>query len=392
MKIAAVIAEYNPFHNGHAAQLETLKNKLGAESVLVIMSGDFVQRGEAAIADKASRTRMALEAGADLVIELPPPWATGSAERFAKGAVRQAEACGCVDTLAFGASCPDAARLGALAEVLGQEEKLQSTLRDGLKNGLSYPAASAAALEEIDPEGAALLRDPNNLLGVEYIKALRETGSGIRPLPLERLGSPHGAAALPAEGFASAGAIRTALRQGAKPEELSRFLPESTIRALDRPLFSDDFSAALSAGLLQLAEDGPEAFLPFADSAPELAARLMTLKPYALRFSELVQRLRTKAFTEARIRRFLIHILLGIRKEDQMKDPEAIRILGLRQDSDLPALLKKQARLPLITKTADVPPALLRPYVYPHHLYCQQVYFRYGASLPDEYRQSPVVL
>ena len=390
MKCVAVIAEYNPFHEGHAWQLRTLKEEHGTDLVLIILSGDFVQRGEAAIADKASRTRMALAGGADLVIELPPAFATGSAEVFARGAVWLAEKAGCADVLAFGAGCPEIDRLEKLAEQLEEEAKLQETLKENLKAGHSYPAAAAAALSRIDPESAELLRDPNNLLAAEYLKALRRFGSRIQPLAIRREGSPHAARELPAEGFASAAAIRSAIQSGQPQNILKNYLPETSLCELSHPVFTDDFSAALSARLLQLAGEGPEAFLSFADSSPELAARLSDLSPFALSFTELTEKLRTKAYTAARVRRFLIHILLDIRKPSQAVLPSSIRILGLRTSSSLPALLKKTAKLPVITKTADADPALLKEYSFAHHLYIQTVYHKTGVLLPDEYRQSPV--
>ena len=391
MKNVAVIAEYNPFHKGHAHQLKQLLEKEGAEAVLVVMSGDFVQRGEPAVADKAARTRMALAGGADMVVELPPAFATGSAEIFARGAVSLAAACGCIDTLAFGASCTDIARLKKAADSLRDEEKLRDGLREKLRAGFSYPAAAAAALEAVDSESAALLKDPNHILAAEYIRALEDSACGIRPLPLKREGSPHTAAALPEEGFASAGAIRAAIREGLPVKELSAFLPEISMEELDCPLFPDHFSAALSAGLLRLSEGGADAFLPFADSAPELAARLAELAPFDYTFGELVGRLKTRAFSEARVRRFLIHILLGIRKEDQQTLPQAIRILGLSRRSDLPAQLKRSASIPVIAKPADAAPGLMEPFVSARRLYCQTRYFADGRKLPDEYRLSPVV-
>ena len=392
MRNVAVVAEYNPFHRGHAWQLEKLKNSLGAESVLVLLSGDFVQRGEPAVADKFSRARMALLGGADLVAELPPAFATGSAEVFARGAVALAQAAGCVDTLAFGAPCADAAVLESLA---AQEEENKDArdrlIREGLRRGLSYPAAVGAAWESLDPAGAALLRDPNNLLALEYIRALKAAGSPIRPLALERQGEAHAALKLPETGFASAGAIRRALAEGKTPDGLAAHLPEEARRLLTHPVFPDDLSAALSARLLELSEAGPEAFLPFADSSPELAARLMEQSPFLLSFTELAERLKTRAYAAARIRRFLLHILLNVRKEDQAKGPGALRILGLNPASPLAGEMKRTASLPVLTKMADAPPALAADYAFAHHRYAQLVWQKTGLVLTDDCRQSPVI-
>ena len=391
MKNVAVIAEYNPFHKGHQGHIEKIKREFDAENVLVILSGDFVQRGEPALIDKMRRTQMALEGGADLVVELPPAFATASAEVFARGAVALANAAGCIDGLAFGAECDDLSTLERLAD-LSEDMKDQEDVKDGLKQGLSYPAALAAAIRRQDPEAADLLRQPNNVLAVEYIKALRRSGSGILPAAMKREGGLHRDGDLPAEGPASAGAIRRALQNGAAPEALRAYLPDSTISLLEYSIFPDDLSSALSAELLRLSGQGPKAFLPFADSAPELAERLYDLSPYLMNFSELTERLRTKAFTEARVRRFLIHILLGIRKEAQSVPPAALRILGLKEESSLPGRLRKSAALPLITKVADADPALLEGVASAHERYAQLVYFATGRRLPDFYRQSPVIL
>lgn len=401
-KNVAVIAEYNPFHKGHAFQLKQLKEQFGAESILVIMSGDFVQRGEPALVDKHRRTRMALLGGADMVVELPPAFSTSSAEIFARGAVRLAEAAGCIDTLAFGAAFPDRERLEEAAALLSNGERLEKQLKEGLRAGYSYPAAVGKAVESLDPFAAELLKDPNNLLAVEYIKAIRRSGSLLQPLALPRIGSPHSSETLPAPAkepaeagnvpFASATAVRNALRAGKKPKNLAPYLPDYVIPSLDYLIFADDFSAALSARLLQLSAAGPEAFLPFTDSSPELAVRLAEQTPFALTFSELTEKLRTRAYTAARVRRFLLHILLDIRKNEAPSLPAALRILGLKRASTLPAQIKRHAALPLISKTADAEPALWKDSLFAHHLYLQTVYNRTGIRIPDEYRQSPLVL
>ncbi len=390
MRTAGIIAEYNPFHRGHAWQIEEAKRQ-GAEAVLIVMSGDFVQRGEPAVVDKAVRARMALTAGADAVVELPPAYATGSAEIFARGAVSLAEACGCVDELVFGASCPDAERLVRLAGIT-EEESLQPVLLRRLREGLSYPTAYAAALKELRPEEAALLDDPNNLLAAEYLRAMRRGKVSFVPHPLPRKGASYGSRELPAHGFASATAIRSALKAGADAKALAAYLPDEAAEKLAHCLFADDLSAALSACLLRLAREGREAFLPYADVSEDLAARIAEQAPFAASFGELTEAVRTRAFSAARIRRALLHILLGIRRDDQLAAPQAIRILGVRKGSALPPLLKEKARLPLIAKPADADPALMEPFVFARSLYVQSYYFRHGIRLKDEMRLSPAAV
>lgn len=391
MNHVAIIAEYNPFHSGHRAQFEMIRRQEDPSGLLILMSGDFVQRGEPAIIDKYRRARMALEEGADLVLELPPAYATGSAEIFAEGSVATLEAAGCVRTLAFGAECPDLQRLEDLAqtlEVLGREKE---AILEAQRRGLSYAAALDQLLREKDPEGAEILKSPNNMLAVHYLRALRRQKSAIRPLVLPREGAAYGEEALPREGHASAGALRRAMAGGMPPEALINYLPKGSIRQLDYQIFSSDMVPFLSARLLAL-EEAEEDLMLYGDSAPGLVSALKELSPYLLTPAELVAALKSKAFTEARIRRFLLHLLLGIRREEQQAPPQALKILGLRNGAPLCGALKQEARLPLITKSADADPALVKSLARAHHIYAQMVWHRHGLILPDEYRQSPVIV
>ncbi len=390
MAVTGIIAEFNPLHRGHRYLLEQVKKDRPGQEILVVMSGDFLQRGEPALTDRTRRTAMALEAGADMVVELPPAFATGSAEVFARGAVALLAACGCVDELAFGASVSDPAALERAA-ALSEQASESELFRDLMRNGLSYSAALRAALHAVGPEEAALLGDPNNLLAAEYIKAIRRQGAAMKPGPTARRGASHASTELPEEGFASAAAIRRALENGAAPADLARYLAPGTAEKLDYLIFPDDISAALAAVLSRLDRGGKAALTPFADVSPELAARILARAPYTARFSELAAAVSGRNYTPARVRRCLLHILLGIRTEDQASGPRLIRILGLKENASLPALVKENASLPVVTKTADADPRLTEECRTAHRLYAQTVYFRTGLLLPDDYRQSPLV-
>ena len=201
MKTAAVISELNPLHSGHAGLFRAAR-EMGADSVMTLMSGDFVQRGVPSIVERYTRTHMALLAGADLVLSYPVRYATGSAERFAEYAVRILNGLGCVDWLVFGSESGDVDGLMECAGVLVQEPpEFRERLHAALRAGRSYPSAASEAL----PEYAGLLRDPNNILGVEYCKALIRTGSSIRPVTVKRLSSMHSDRSIRDSG-ASAGA------------------------------------------------------------------------------------------------------------------------------------------------------------------------------------------
>ena len=212
MKTAAVISELNPLHSGHAGLFRAAR-EMGADSVMTLMSGDFVQRGVPSIVERYTRTHMALLAGADLVLSYPVRYATGSAERFAEYAVRILNGLGCVDWLVFGSESGDVDGLMECAGVLVQEPpEFRERLHAALRAGRSYPSAASEAL----PEYAGLLRDPNNILGVEYCKALIRTGSSIRPVTVKRLSSMHSDRSIRDSG-ASAGAIRRLLLEAGHP-------------------------------------------------------------------------------------------------------------------------------------------------------------------------------
>ncbi len=212
MKITAVVAEYNPFHHGHAYHLSATRAETGGK-ILALMSGNFVQRGEPALLDKWTRTRMALNSGADLVLELPAVYATASAEYFAAGAVRILNGLGCVDFLSFGAEAGDLSPLLGIAKRLSSPDPLlEEELKTRLKSGASYAAARQAALARtMGKEQAACVKQSNNILAVEYLKALHKTSSPITPLCVKREGADYTSADMIGR-YPSALAIRGALK------------------------------------------------------------------------------------------------------------------------------------------------------------------------------------
>lgn len=210
MKVAGIVAEYNPFHNGHAHQIERTRaadNGCGATHVVAVMSGHFVQRGEPALLPKADRVKAALRGGVDLVLELPVPWCLSSAEGFAFGAVSLLDALGCVDVLSFGSECGDLQALEQAADVLASP-RFADLLAYHLEGGLPFPEARQKAAAELRGGVAALFESPNNTLGIEYIKALRRLTSGMAPFTVRRFGAGHDAR-LPAGDMASATFLRS---------------------------------------------------------------------------------------------------------------------------------------------------------------------------------------
>ena len=207
MRASGVICEFNPFHTGHAYLLSRMRELVGEEGLVVCaMSGRFVQRGEAAMADPYLRAETALSGGADLVVELPLPFSAASARQFAAGGVAVLAGLGCVDTLCFGAEAADVELLTRLAALLDTED-FARTLKQQLDKGVSWPAARAAAAEAALPGAAQFLAGPNNILALAYLQAMKEQNAPFAPLPVARQGAGHDSM-VPAEGFASASYLR----------------------------------------------------------------------------------------------------------------------------------------------------------------------------------------
>ena len=214
MRMAGVIAEYNPLHNGHVYHLERTRAQTGCDYVAVVMSGDYVQRGEPAVADKFTRASWALQSGADIVLELPAVYAAASAERFAAGGVRILAGTGVLTHLCFGSETPDVRQLQAAADALSQEPPaFRETLKEELSLGKSYPRARYDALARCGASETLLrvLSAPNSILGVEYIRFLRQYAPGAQPVAIGRIGAGYNDAALIEGRFSSATAIREAL-------------------------------------------------------------------------------------------------------------------------------------------------------------------------------------
>ena len=388
MNVIGIIAEYNPFHNGHAYQIAHVKKNLHADYIVVAASGDYVQRGEPALLDKYTRARMALSSGADLVLELPVLWSTASAELFADAGISLFEKTGCVNGICFGAESGDLALLRRIADVLADEPAaLKASLKRNLKSGNTFPKAREAALlsyfaDAADQDGALpvsteTLSSPNNILALEYLKSLRRRASSITPYLLKREGAAYhetsirsGASEVPA----SASAIRhTLFAGGAGASEdsadgiLHHAMPQEALSILqdyraDFPLLcADDFSGIL--GYLLLSSSATQ-LARTADSSPEFANRMQNQLPYYTSFSSFASRLKSKEMTLTRINRILLHSILGITSSDYacgnaLDKIPYLRILSFRESAaPLLAALKASAAVPLITRPSQAPKLL----------------------------------
>lgn len=354
MNTVGLITEYNPFHKGHAYHIERAKEMAQADYAVAVMSGDFVQRGTPAILSKHIRAEMALQSGVDLVLELPVQYATGSAELFAQGAVSILNSLGVVDQICFGSECGDdaLALLMEIARILTEEpDWYRNALQRNLRKGLSYPAARAEAL----PQYRELLESPNNILGIEYCKAILRLKSLIRPLALKREGSAYHEAVL-SDSFASATALREQLLSGAEPCTLAKYIPEKPLKILSHGISEygcmseNDLSEILVYRLMMLS--APAELRSYADMSEELAARIYKRRNEFRSFSQFADLLKTREVTRTRINRALLHLILGIKK-GSVSEPYA-RVLGFRK-SAAPLLneIKEKAVFPLLTKTAD---------------------------------------
>lgn len=403
MKIVGLITEYNPFHAGHLYHMQQARELTGADYCVVLMSGSFVQRGEPAIFDKYLRTKTALLAGADLVLEIPVAFSTASAHEFAAYGVALLSAIG-VDAVVFGSECGQIEILKQAAYALNHESaEFQERLRKGLKTGLTYPQARAKALE-MEDTWASVLSSPNNILGIEYLRAAEDLHSPMEFYTISRKGSGYHEDTLADANFPSASAIRGIIRNSLSKDKdlldiLASHLPAVTHPAYTGavPVFVDDFSELLNAAVLQM-----QATFSIADLSPELAARLAKPPYCPLSFEERIQALKTRQLTYTRVSRALLHLVLGMREEDisRWKDEGYAlyaRILGFRrQSSPLLSCLHKKSSIPLITKMADAAQnlspsalALLDQEVYASHLY-QTVRMKRGGVFQNEYTEGLV--
>lgn len=373
MKIAAIIAEYNPFHSGHLYQIETLKKELSADKIIIVMSGDFVQRGIPAIVDKYHRTYMALSNGADLVFELPSYFAIGSAEYFAQGAVALLDKLGVIDTLHFGSECGNINSLIKYAHILSEEiPEFKLSLNQYLKQGFSFPVARNKALNQTLPNNEDILSNPNNILGIEYIKALLHRNSSITPATIERKGSGYSSSELSKGDFASANAIRNTLSMLKSDTNfnsdslkcLEDFLPSTVygylIEAVKSnnfiPLFADDFSSILHYKLISLINENTDVFSDFYDINTQLSNTINKALPYFTSFSDFALKCKSKNLTYTRISRCLMHIILDMKQDiiDDLKASDYIhyaRLLGFSEGGkDVLKLIKANSSIPIITK------------------------------------------
>lgn len=370
MHVTSIIAEYNPLHCGHLYHMQETRRITGADYMITVLSGDFMQRGQPAILDKHTRAKWALEAGSDLVLELPVPYALSSAEGFAFGGVSLLEQLHCVDTISFGSEAGTISDLRPTAQLL-QEISLPDTeaYQSALKKGLTPPMARIEALKILAPDLdlTALSAGSNNLLALEYLRALSALHSPIQPVTVKRAGADYLDTSMPSDRFASAASIRRRIETASDfpVGQLSDYVLDTLIDASleHRLLFQDDFSALLK---YQLLFESRESLTEYGEVSSSLANRMLNQLFDFTTASEYANALWTKDITYARVCRALSHMMLRIKKDtwDVHSPVPYARVLGFKKEaSPLLSSIKKNSGIPLITKLADAY-KLLSPEAY----------------------------
>lgn len=430
MNITGIIAEYNPFHNGHAYQLACAKEETDADYTVIILSGNFVQRGAPALLDKFIRAKMALLEGADLVIELPVLWSTASAQYFASAGVALLEQLGCVDVLCYGCETPDGVLFEDVSRLLSHETPAyKAKLAEYLKEGTNYALAREKAVLQMLPETThasvmEIMENPNNILALEYQKAAARQAS-LKMHPIQRKGQGYHSKDLSGT-LVCASAIRRYLfeYENARPVQTAECHIQA---ALDSPsplvqampldayrllmeyrshypfLFENDCSQMLHYCLIKNASDG---FFNFADCTIDFSNKICRYLDAFTNFQDFCALLKSKDLAYSRISRMLLHILLDIRKDDcqfwrEHNYVPYARVLGFRKESrGLLTHLKKHASLPLLAHAADAKKILPKEEDYAFfqkNLFADSIYRGLvrncgGQGMANEFRQQIIVV
>ena len=414
MKAVGLVTEYNPFHNGHLYHLNKAMELTGADISVAVMSGDFVQRGEPAVLDKYTRASMALNSGVNLVIELPVNYAVSSAESFAAGALKVLDYIK-ADSIAFGSESGNIERLSKLAHILcDNEDTLYKEISKYTANGISYAAARQKVVEKLtDKDTAAMLTSSNNILAVEYLKAIIKNNYAIKPYTVQRQGDSYNDTDIRSE-YASA----TALRGNLKADNISEYIPVKARLILSSNtnyIYPDDITEALFTRLLDILFASNydknvfiENVMQYPDVSKGIAGRLYksamdmitrtvpqrseSKDNWAFSFGSLCEHIKTKEVPLSRIKRALVRITLGLDKKHMEKyaNEPYIRVLGFdKKGQEYLSYIRKTVEVPLITKTADYKEMLLDD-IHAANIYNMIVAGKYGVKELGDFVRGPV--
>lgn len=350
MKTCGIISEYNPFHNGHELQIKKIR-EMGYEKVVAIMSGNLVQRGEIAICDKWARAKAALYGGADLVVEIPSPYSMSYAENFAKAGVFIAENLGC-DALCFGSECGSVERLYEIQNNL-KSPLLDEKIKAKLKLGLSFSAARYQAYKETFGE-CGELENPNDILGIEYISAIVNFGAKIKPITIKRVGAEHDGET-PIGNIASASYIRTKINKNSL-EEAAKYIPKETAFILKECAFKGKIANSQNIEnsiLAKLRTMSAAEISSYAGVGDGLDFRIFNAARKATSYAELLELVKTKRFTMARIKRALLSCYFEIKPEFERTLPEYIRVLGIREGGE-EIIKSASGKLPIVIRSSEL--------------------------------------
>ena len=415
MKAVGLVTEYNPFHNGHLYHLNKAMELTGADISVAVMSGDFVQRGEPAVLDKYTRTSMALNSGVNLVVELPVNYAVSSAESFAAGALKVLDYIK-ADSIAFGSESGNIERLSKLAHILcDNEDTLYKEISKYTANGISYAAARQKVVEKLtDKDTAAMLTSSNNILAVEYLKAIIKNNYAIKPYTVQRQGDSYNDTDIRRSEYASA----TALRENLKADNISEYIPVKAgliLSSNTNYIYPDDITEALFTRLLDILFASNydknvfiENVMQYPDVSKEIAGRLYksamdmitrTVPQGAeskdnglFSFGSLCEHIKTKEVPLSRIKRALVRITLGLDKKHMEKyaNEPYIRVLGFdKKGQEYLSYIRKTVEVPLITKTADYKEMLLDD-IHAANIYNMIVVGKYGVKELGDFVRGPV--
>lgn len=414
MKAVGLVTEYNPFHNGHLYHLNKAMELTGADISVAVMSGDFVQRGEPAVLDKYTRTSMALNSGVNLVVELPVNYAVSSAESFAAGALKVLDYIK-ADSIAFGSESGDIERLSKLAHILcDNEDTLYKEISKYTANGISYAAARQKVVEKLtDKDTAAMLTSSNNILAVEYLKAIIKNNYAIKPYTVQRQGDSYNDTDIRSE-YASA----TALRENLKTDNISEYIPVKAgliLSSNTNYIYPDDITETLFTRLLDILFASNydknvfiENVMQYPDVSKEIAGRLYksamdmitrtvpqrseSKDNWVFSFGSLCEHIKTKEVPLSRIKRALVRITLGLDKKHMEKyaNEPYIRVLGFdKKGQEYLSYIRKTVEVPLITKTADYKEMLLDD-IHAANIYNMIVVGKYGVKELGDFVRGPV--
>lgn len=414
MKAVGLVTEYNPFHNGHLYHLNKAIELTGADISVAVMSGDFVQRGEPAVLDKYTRASMALNSGVNLVIELPVNYAVSSAESFAAGALKVLDYIK-ADSIAFGSESGDIEGLSELAHILcDNEDMLYKEISKYTANGISYAAARQKTVEKLtDKDTAEMLTSSNNILAVEYLKAIIKNNYAIKPYTVQRQGDSYNDTDIRSE-YASA----TALRENLKADNISEYIPVKAgliLSSNTNYIYPDDITEVLFTRLLDILFASNydknvfiENVMQYPDVSKEIAGRLYksamdmitrtvpqrseSKDNWAFSFGSLCEHIKTKEVPLSRIKRALVRITLGLDKKHMEKyaNEPYIRVLGFdKKGQEYLSYIRKTVEVPLVTKTADYKEILLDD-IHAANIYNMIVAGKYGVKELGDFVRGPV--